>query len=279
LTLPELAAIRKTPPACFSARLAPQLLKHSEEQTLASLVAVYQAMADFELTDQDYSQWAVVSSSRYMARSAFAAVIDKYRVDGPWGVSVQVIPHRTPHAVAGTISLALQAHGPCIGMNGGQGGDNSALISLPCLLRNSERPGAWMVFSGWSPELAIDRSGKSISDSTCVAVALALTAGQSAGLRGRIRFDAPDAAQILPHSRERDESPTRLLEFLASDNGDQNVWRGQFGGALQIEVELASAGRSLVRPWRLPFQPGHSDSRYEARISVPRQPGFLRRAS
>jgi hypothetical protein len=276
--MPELAVIRKTPPACFSSRLAPQLLKHSEEQTLASLVAVYQAMAEFDLTDEDFSQWAVVSSSRFMARSAFAAAIDKYRVDGPWGVSVQVIPHRTPHAVSGTISLALRAHGPCIGLNGGQGGDNTALIALPCLLRNSERAGAWMVFSGWSPELLVDRSGKPTSDSTCVAVAVALTARESTNSLGRIRFAPQEAAPILQHNGAAcDEASASLLDFLADDNSDQDRWRGQLGGALQVEVELTSSDRSDARPQLLPFQSAGSESETEAKPSS--QSPFLRRAS
>ena len=42
---PELAAMRKQPPACFSRKLAPLFLKHSDEQSLASPMALYRATA------------------------------------------------------------------------------------------------------------------------------------------------------------------------------------------------------------------------------------------
>ena len=191
LTLAELAAIRKEPPACFSTKLTPQFLKHSDEQTLASLVALYAAIADFGTGAEDFGPWGVVSLSRSLGRGAFAAVMDKYRIDGAWGVSVQVIPHRTPHAVAGTISLGLGMHGPAIGVNGGPDGDATALLTLPALFAERHWRGVWLVCSEWSPELAIDGGGRPVSDSVCLATAVALADAPAAtGALGSVRFDA-----------------------------------------------------------------------------------------
>ncbi len=75
LTIPELAALRKHPAASFSPKLSPMFLKHSDEQTLAALVAhrrLSGAKSDFSLDDEDFGPWAVVSISRYMGRGAFA---------------------------------------------------------------------------------------------------------------------------------------------------------------------------------------------------------------
>ncbi len=145
LTPAELTALRTRPLAGFPAELMPQLLKHSDEQTLASLSAVRCALAAGQLEATDFSQWGVVSSSRYLGRSPFAAVLNKYKIDGPWGVSVQVIPHRMPHSVPGTISLALQNHGPSISVGGGPDDQTSALLSIAGLLRGGRFParGSW----------------------------------------------------------------------------------------------------------------------------------------
>ena len=74
LTIPELAAMRKQPPPCFSPKLTPLFLKHSDEQTLAALAALYRAKADFGLESEDFGPWAVVALiSRFWAGAAFAA--------------------------------------------------------------------------------------------------------------------------------------------------------------------------------------------------------------
>src|SRR5262249_55024192 len=84
LSFAELARIPKEPPVGLPRTLSPQLLKHSDEQTLASLVAVSQAINQAQLTDKDFANWAIISTSRNLGRSAFATVIDKYRDEGPW---------------------------------------------------------------------------------------------------------------------------------------------------------------------------------------------------
>ena len=71
LTIAELAAMRKQPPACFSPKLSPLFLKHSDEQTLAALAALYRAKADFGLDAEDFGPWAVVSISRYLGPGRF----------------------------------------------------------------------------------------------------------------------------------------------------------------------------------------------------------------
>ena len=138
LTFDELAALRTEPLTGFPAALAPQLLKHSDEQTLASLVAVRARRWPGELERTDFSRWGVVSSSRYIGRSSQAAVINKYKVDGPWGVSVQAVPHRMPHSVPGTLGLALRNHGPSISVGGGPDDQTDVLLSLAGLLRGGQ---------------------------------------------------------------------------------------------------------------------------------------------
>ena len=268
LKMPELDAIRKQSLPIFSSSLCPQLLKHSDEQTLSSLAALSEAMHDFDLVGHDFSRWAVVSSSKYLGRSAFAAVIHKYQKEGPWGVSVQVIPHRTPHAVSGTISLALQTHGPCIGA-GGNGDESDALISVACMLRERPWQGVWLVSSAWSPELLIDPTGTPTSESTCLASALAVVSQPSADAIGQIRFSGKTLAQA--HTADaacRGATGPSLTEylagerFLAGESHDRAGWSCTAGNTLRIDVELQTA------PERRPAGPLHNGGRARHGLST-----------
>ncbi|HEY0982041.1 hypothetical protein, partial [Schlesneria sp.] len=52
--------------------LGNSVLRHSDEQTLTSLVAVRDAMSNFETPPESFQDWGVVTSSRYLGRTAFA---------------------------------------------------------------------------------------------------------------------------------------------------------------------------------------------------------------
>lgn len=251
LTIPELGAMRKQPPAGFSAKLSPLFLKHSDEQTLAALAALYRAKNDFGLDDEDFGPWAVVSISRYMGRGAFANLSEKYRHEGAWGISVQVVPHRTAHSVSGTISLALGLHGPAIGANGGCDGENTGLLALVSIMQQRTSAssaeavwrGAWLVCSAWSPELSVDQKGEPTSDSTCVAAALALVNADQADERnaiGYLRFTTAEAR--APSSTE---NATALIDHIFDDDHratEQRIWQrvagGSNGGGVRVEMGL-----------------------------------------
>jgi hypothetical protein len=187
----ELAALRQHSIERFSARLRPQLLKHSDDQTLAAVAALAGAIGELESLGhgEGFADWAIVSSTRYLGRAAFAGVIDKYQIDGPWGVSVQVIPHTSPHAIASTLSLALDSHGPCLGAGAAPGEEAQALLSAATLLQRPEVAGVWVVFSGESPHQSAD-----VSDGSCSAGVLGVVNGPSPDIEpnrviGRISID------------------------------------------------------------------------------------------
>jgi hypothetical protein len=269
LTFAQIDEVRKKPPAVFTPRLSAQFLKHSDEQTLASLVALDRAMTDAALPGSDFDKWSIISASRNFGRAAMAAAIDKYRDDGPWGVSVQVIPHRTPHAVCGTISLALLNHGPCVGVGGRVGQEVSALLATAGLLRHDGRDGVWVLLSAWLPELMIEINGKPTSESACVAIALGVVGSESVASEsaclGRIRFDASQDAVARQAEIEKQSGLAEgLTEFLAGDAGSQRVWSIITGETLRVEVDLTPASRKpaggrMLRSDRahpLPIPPG-----------------------
>lgn len=249
LTAAELAAVRQSPSDGVSPRLGPrfhklkpQFLKHSEEQTLAALAAVSAALETGEVA-HDFDRWSIVSSTRYLARTAFAAVIDKYQVDGPWGVSVQAIPHGTPHAVASTLSLALGIHGPSIGVGAAAGDESQALLSAASLLQNPHWPGAWLLFSAWSSEApaeVVDSHSKAVP--TCIAAALAvvnpdLHTPVNLPVLGQIEFSVGGDEALLSSTEANARATPGLTEFLVGWRRGRGRWHGQAGRGLWIAID------------------------------------------
>jgi hypothetical protein len=239
LTVAELAAIRQQSLERFATPLRPAFLKHSDEQSLAALTAVSRAIDEYGLTD-DFGDWAIISSTRYLGRTAFAAVIEKYQVDGPWGVSVQVIPHSAPHSVAGTVSLALHSHGPSIGVGAARGEEPQALLSAATLLRRPQIGGAWILLTGWS--------GKSSEPASlvCIAAALAVVNARLNGnsLRrsiGRIEIDSgrPDLAADFINRVD-----TPLMDSLVAADHREIAWQESLAG-LRIVLELGASKRTV----------------------------------
>jgi hypothetical protein len=174
LSLPDLLTLRKQPGTRFPAHITAPFLKNSDDQTIASLAAIYSGVESLGHEREVYRNWAVVSASRYIGRGSFAATLHKYCKDGPWGVSVQVIPHNMLHSISSTISLALPCVGPCLGAGGGISGETDALLIAINLLASGDIPGVWVTWSTWDPELVVDEAGKPASESNCVATAMAL---------------------------------------------------------------------------------------------------------
>lgn len=247
LSLADLTSVRKQPESHLPTHITPQFLKNSDDQTVASLIAFYSGFEKLGVGRDAYHTWGIVSASQYIGRGSFAATLHKYCKDGPWGVSVQVIPHNMLHSVASTISLTLPCVGPCLGAGGGRNGEIDALMLAINLLAGGQVPGVWVTWSYWEPDLSIDEAGKPQSDSACCAVAMALVpATESANsvqleLRRHTGHQLPttetpstlqpfpqmngeDAHSIVPPRSTRDAgrsdlSVTEILDQLHSQTG------------------------------------------------------------
>ncbi len=215
----KLGIIRKAPEAQMSMPLAPSVARHCDEQTMASLFAVGEAMRHLRATAADFKAWGIVASTRYLGRSFFAQSLDKFDREGPWNTSVQVVPHRSLHSTSSTISLALGCHGPNVGVGGAIDGEGQALLTAASMLDEFALPGVWLVLAGWSPELNIDAVGQPTHEARCHALALALKpAGEVAsGLQLRIvpdhdAFDEQASVSARPHTSNWLSLMTTLLQ-------------------------------------------------------------------
>ncbi len=245
LGLPELAALRQEPGTRFPPQVTPHFLKNSDDQTITSLAAVHETIRSMDRSPQDFREWGVVSASRFVGRGAFAATLHKYGNDGPWGVSVQVVPHNLLHSVSSTISLSLPCQGPCLGAGGGPQGEVDALLAAANLLADPSRPGVWVTWSYWDPELQIDARGKPTSESHCIATVLALQPLREKNPRAEFEIRASRDPQLRTTTNEESQSP---LKTLASVLLDVTRLRPK---AFDVVCQL-KGGLELEMTWRTP---------------------------
>lgn len=260
----ELAALRKATEPLPPGVQAPAL-KHSDDQTVAAFAALCRAMPWPELAGMDYQSWAIVAASRFIGRVAVVGTIDKFNNEGPWGVSMQVTPHHTVHAISSTLSLALGCHGTCIGAGGGPADEASALLAAVSLLRRPGVGGLWLLFTGWVPEMLIDRTGRPTAETHCVAAALALRPSAVAAAMSpqqsvlRIQRRPP----MTPPSAPLDL--TRACSAMLLSGRDSLSLRADLEGGLEVQVELQPA----------PRETGHSVTSSQPTTSQPRAPHFI----
>lgn len=176
LNMPEVQAMRRVAFSGPCGSISPNVLKHMDEQTLASLAALRIAITKMKDSDSpDYfEKWAVLSSPRYLGRSSLRPTLARFHAEGAWGVSPHMIPHRSLHAISGTISQFLRSHGPNHGVSGSPGHVAEGFLAAFTTLANLNLPGCWLTLSRIEPELDSEESGSPHPDSTAEAIAVAL---------------------------------------------------------------------------------------------------------
>lgn len=183
-TVDELKGLRQSPGPSVREPLPAAFLKHADDQTVAGLAAVLQAIDRYGLSGEDFTEWGVVAAPRFLARATLAQALKRFAVEGAWGVSPHLIPHRSLHSVSGTVSQALHLHGPNFGVGGGPHGAAKAMIAAAAMLADARLPGLWVVLTGWNREPGVERppapstNGHAAAAPICSAVALALQRAQ-----------------------------------------------------------------------------------------------------
>ncbi|HKB38484.1 MAG TPA: hypothetical protein VKD72_18725 [Gemmataceae bacterium] len=209
-----IAALRQKPgpPSIVPDHFRPHLLKHSDEQTVASLAAVLDAIHRFGLSGHDFTAWGVVAAPRWLGRPKAAAAFNKFHREGFSRASPMAVPHLSLHAVSGTISQTLRIQGPSFGTGSGAGHLAEGLLAALSLVSEGELPGLWLTLSRWDPEPAPDVQGEVSSECVCHAVALALVpvAANFTGPRLRLLPPAP-----VPGEQHEPASVQSLADFLA----------------------------------------------------------------
>jgi hypothetical protein len=206
--------------------LPASFLKHADEQTIAGLAAVYHAIHDHDLApDGDprrFQSWGALAAPRFLGRPTLVTALHRFTAEGAWGVSPHLIPHRSLHAISGTVSQALKIHGPNFGVGGGPSAAGEVLLAAAAMLECQGLPGVWVVLTGYDPEAAPDETGRLTAGTSCVGVALALTPSRPAWTGIRLRISTTAARSTTP-SGERGAvfDLTQLAALLRSFSGQR----------------------------------------------------------
>ena len=261
-TLDMFPPLRQRPGPGVGQSLPNNFLKHADELTVASLAAVLEAIERFGMgSESDFTNWGVVAAPAFLGRATLVNALQRYADEGAWGISPHFIPHRSQHAVAGTISQALKIHGPNFGTGGGPGGAAEGLLAGAVLLDGSRLPGVWVALAQWEPEFIPDPQGKPTGPCLCRAVALALVAANSR--ERRVRLHAAPARRMETNGHSNGAGP-RLkpsLETLHKALAEANtaaaklVWSINANVTIGMEIDVAplqepAIGQPVGRVWR-----------------------------
>jgi hypothetical protein len=175
-------------------------LKHADEQTVAGLAAVFNAIHEHHLAPEGnpgvFRHWGVVGAPRFLGRAAMTSDLPRFLVEGAWEVSPHMIPHRSLHSLSGSVSQALKIHGPNFGVGGGPGCEAEVLLAGLAMLQDMRLPGVWVVLTRLDPELPDDGiTGKPVPGTFCLGLALALVpAGTAQGASLELTIGSEPAA-------------------------------------------------------------------------------------
>jgi hypothetical protein len=246
LTAADLQAVRQNPNLPGSTLLPAGFLKHADEQTVAGVAAVYRALQTQTVEPGTFTGWCVLGAPRFIGRNALAGALKKYQAEGAWGVSPHLIPHRSLHALSGTISQALKIHGPNFGVGGGPNGAAEGLLTAAALI-GDRLPGVWVVLTGWDPEPIPDQPEP--ESTVCNAVALALVQPVELWEGWRLRVYMGEASRART---SQGQPPSLTLESIqAALHSDSSavpfqlttVWPLDGGGMLSLEKTVAGRFR------------------------------------
>jgi hypothetical protein len=178
VTTGMLPSLRHCPGPGVGESLPATFLRHADEQTVAGLAAVLHGIERSGKSVADFRDWGVVAAPCFLGRAMLAVALQRLASEGAWGISPHLIPHRSQHAVSGTISQVLKIFGPNLGAGGGSGSVLEAFLAALVLLEGNRLPGVWVVVTEWEPEAIPDSNGSLPPDAICYAAALALVASQ-----------------------------------------------------------------------------------------------------
>jgi hypothetical protein len=267
ITMGMLPGLRQRPGPGIGEALPATILRHADEQTVAALAAVLHAIRDSGMNVADFRDWGIVATPCFLGRATLAVALQRLAAEGAWGISPHFIPHRSQHAVSGTISQVLKIYGPNLGAGGGPGGVLEALLAGSVLLDAHRPPGVWIVMTGWEPEAIPDMTGCINPEAVCHALALALVGARPGwqGVRLRVGPRAkkawadpagvesgvkgPGPGQSVPQLSQLQA----LLSTLAQEDAlpDPMVWLPDGSGWIELGKGLAvmNGSRPEIVPW------------------------------
>lgn len=232
-----LATLRRKPGPPPGEPLPTGFLKHTDDQTVSGLAAVFQACQQ-GLAGTNFKDWAVLSAPRFLGRGTVARSMERFKDEGAWGVSPHIIPHCSLHSISGTVSQALKAHGPNFGVGGGPDGVAKAMLAAAALVGCQALPGVWVIITGWSREPGLEDKQPFLTEAErtagiCSAVALAL--GPARPEDDGLRLVISPAAVVTDSDGVAPLRLEALCDALSAETVRAHSWRLGCGGCIEIK--------------------------------------------
>jgi hypothetical protein len=237
----QIAALRKSPGLPTDQAISPGFLKNSDDQTVLALATISRAMIALNRPTASYQDWGVLAAANLYGRSGTFHSLRDFCKDGAWGITPHMIPHHSLHAVSGSISLALQIHGPNFGVGGGPQAVAEVFLAAATMVSENNLPGLWVVLTGHEPEcLPNEELQKKQLSTTCLCAALALASPASGECASYLHISGCPARADWPDFTLADffqtlEAGTRAGERMISEVVIlDGRWRLPTGGWLRL---------------------------------------------
>lgn len=202
LTADEIAGLRKVIPAWAVADAPGHFFKYSDEQTIMAVQAISQAITRLDMDLSLQSDWAVIAAPQFLGRIQGANMFHRFLRDGAPGVSPHMIPQHSLHSVSGAISVLMKCHGPNLGVGGGPGAVDDAMLTAATLFESGGPSGSWLVCTAWDPEPLPSRDGKCVNEPLCHAFALAIKPAEEVANFGTLQIHCDDASSNVEASNQ-----------------------------------------------------------------------------
>jgi hypothetical protein len=147
----EIAHFRKDPGPGRPQAMTYQLLRHADEHTILALAAMLHCQAHFS-PKVPLEEWGIVAAPRWPGRQGTATALERFRADGPHGVSPMAIPNVCLHSLSATVSLVFELKGPNFGVGGGLANITDGLMTALSVQLEHKPPGTFVIFSEWNVE-------------------------------------------------------------------------------------------------------------------------------
>ena len=147
IPLPDIDALRAKPGPPIVKAIGPKTLRFADEQTVAGMSAILQAIHAWGWQQESFADWGVLSAPRFLGRMITAFNSSRTMHDPSFSISPHIIPNFCLHSVSGAVSVALGIHGPNFGIGGGPDAVPEGIVAALSVLAEKRVPGVWLILS------------------------------------------------------------------------------------------------------------------------------------
>lgn len=211
----DLGTLRAQAAALYANTLSPSVLKQSDDQAIAALMALHRAIG--QRSAEELEHWGVVAAPRTLGRRRISESLVKFQQQGAWNTSPHLIPFLSLHSLPGLLSQAIPSHGPNLGAGGLKGSEGEALTAAVAMLHGERLPGVFVVFTGWERDSLVIEN-----DNRCQAAVIGLQRPDAGIALGDL--------EIAPGGGD-ESAPSFTLESLMETLEYQSGARWRLNGA------------------------------------------------